>query len=383
MTLTPSLLLRISCMTGEHAFAQLRSVWQTLERVDEQCTPFNTWLWNSLWWEHYGKSCDELVLLVATVQSNRNSQISQVGSLQTRQDVVAIAPLYIHNTYMCKRIPVKVLRFVGTGRDTSPDYLNIIAHPTWRQQAEVAFMKNLPSIKQWQKLYLSDVREESTLAQRIEELVHTSGNTTLKKRIQTIQRASLPATFDEYRRRLTRKRRKQINHRQNRLDKAGKTELNICATLTEVSEATQALIELHRERWMSKGELGKFRSDEYVQFHSAVITQFFAQDALWLTTLRLNKKFVGVQYIFAWRGQLMFMQSGYSPEVESLSPGHVLFTYAIKRGIEQGMHTIDMLKGNYEYKSAYTQDSVAMIDQGCIRPGIRAIIDRLRTSLYA
>lgn len=357
--------LTIQCLQSAEAFEQLRPIWQTLERLDPQCTPFNTWTWNSLWWQYYATSRDTLALLV----------------VREARRVVAIAPLYLHATRMCKVIPVRVLRFVGSGGDTSPDYLNLIAIPASRDAAEQAVLQYLPQVRGWQKLLLTDMAENSTLARRASGVATWLSGMALSPRYHVIQKAMLPVTFDEYRAQLSRKRRKQINHRQNRLDAAGQSALSICASSEELTEACDALVELHRLRWDSKHEAGGFRSVAYEQFHRAVIRQFFADDALWLATLKLDGKVIGVQYIFAWRGELLFVQSGYSPEHESLSPGHVLFTYVIQRGIEQGMTGLDMLKGHYAYKSAYARDETRTVDIGHLRPGVRALIGAVNERL--
>ena len=355
--LTPGA-LTIDCLQTPDAFDRLQLVWQALERSDTQCMPANTWQWASLWWEHYATRHDTLVLLTA----------------RHGKRVVAIAPFYIDSGRMCRVVPVKVLRFIGSGRDTSPDYLNIVALPHARKAAEAAFLEHLLTIRGWQKLYLSDMREESSLVDCVRAFVKRQSGALTPERKNTLMRASLPDSWDQYRANLSRKRRKQINHRQNRLDAAGRSELSLCASPTELAEASDALAHLHRLRWQSKGEPGAFITESYEKFHRAVIRKFFASDALWLATLKLDGQIIGVQYILVWRGELQFFQSGYSPDHESLSPGHVLFTYVIKRGIEQGMTDIDMLKGYYEYKSAYARDSVTTCDVGFIRTGIRSML---------
>ncbi|MGQ7845328.1 GNAT family N-acetyltransferase [Granulosicoccus sp. 3-233] len=357
--------LSIQCLQSAEAFEQLRLIWQGLERLDTRCTPFNTWTWNSLWWQHYASPRDTLALLV--VREGRR--------------VVAIAPLYLQTARMCRVIPVRVLRFLGSGGDTSPDYLDIIAIPARRDAAERMILQYLPRIPGWQKLLLSDMAESSSLARRAGALAAQLPGVALTPRYHVIQKSALPGSFDDYRAQLSRKRRKQINHRQNRLDAAGRWELSLCASKEDLAEACDALVALHRLRWESKQEAGGFRSAAYEQFHRAIIRQFFADDALWLATLKLDGKIIGVQYIFVWRGELLFMQSGYSPEHENLSPGHVLFTYVIQRGIEQGMTGLDMLKGHYAYKSVYARDETRTVDVAYLRPGVRALMGGARDQL--
>lgn len=350
--------LSIECLQHDRSFESLQGVWQALERLDTECSPFNTWLWLSLWWRHYSLATDTLAILIAK-QGSR---------------VVAIAPFYIERGRMCRVVPVAVLRFIGSGRDTSPDYLNIVSLPTVRQQAEKAFLEYLPKVPGWQKLYLSDIRESSGFFEQARRFVGAQPGVLIPLRKNIILRATLPASWEEYRMGLSRKRRKQINHRNNRLHAAGDSELSLCADIKELNKAMDALATLHRQRWQSKGEEGAFNTDSYEQFHRAVIEGFFHADALWLATLRLNGEIIGVQYIFVWRGELLFFQSGYSPDHEALSPGHVLFTYVIERAIEQGITGIDMLKGHYDYKSAYAREESVTCDVGFIKSGARGMI---------
>lgn len=354
--------LQIDCLQTAEELQRLQSPWQALERRDPQCSPFNTWDWNWLWWQHCSLPDDRLAVL----------------RLRDRQRVVAIVPLYLHSGRMCRIIPVRIMQFIGSGADTSPDYLGLIALPEWRELAQKQALAYLKQVKGWTKLLLSDMRADSSLAEQALRFVEDQPGTALTPTCHIIQRSSLPDSFEAWRASLSRKRRKQINHRRNRLDQAGRWALSICASRQELDQAMDALIRLHRLRWQSKGEAGAFRTDDYVQFHRAVIERFFSTDALWLATLELDGQIIGVQYIFLWRGELLFMQSGYSPDHESLSPGHVLFTYVIERAIEQGVTAIDMLKGQYSYKSVYAREQSRTVDLGLLRPGLRGCIAALR-----
>lgn len=352
--------LRIDCLDSAEAFEQLQSIWQGLERRDTRCTPFNSWVWNSLWWQHHGTAGDRLRLLIAR-QGNR---------------VVALAPLYIQATRMCKVFPVGVLRFIGTGKDTLPDYLDVIALPECRDAAERAFLDFLPHLSGWHTLHFTGMLQSSSLAGRVREFVRAQPGSAVTPCSQIIQRAALPASSDDFQLLLGREHLEQINHRQHRLDAAGVSELSICATSEELAEASDTLVSLHRLAWAGKQQEGGCTACE--RFHRAVIRQFFAMDALWLVTLKLDGNIIGVQYLFAWRGVLMFMQSSYSPECENLHPEQVLSTYVIQRGIEQGMVGLDMLRAHSFFESTYARDDVHTISLGYVRPGVRQFISDAR-----
>ena len=354
--------LTVECLQSAEAVEQLRAIWQTLERLDPHCTPFNTWTWNSLWWHHYRKAGDTLALLI----------------VRQERRVVAIAPLYIHSSRMCKVIPVRELRFVGSGGGTCADYLDIIALPALRRAAEQAVMHYLPSIPGWQKLLLTGMREGSNLARQASLFVAEHSGVTLAQQHHVLQTAALPDTVEDYRAQLSGEQFEQNDHAQHGLDAAGEARLSICASNEELAEAADALLELHRQCSDHPPEADAFRSVADEQFHRAVIRQFFAADALWLATLTLNEQIIGVEYIFIWRGELLFVHGAYSPEHESLSPGHVLFTHVIQRGIEQGMTGLNLLKGQNPSQSAYARDRTHTVDIGYLRPGIRGLIAATR-----
>lgn len=353
--------LTIDYLDDENALVRLKSIWQALERKDVECSPFNTWDWASLWWTHYAvNSRYQLAIVIA----RRDAR------------VVGIAPMYIRKERNARLFPVHVLRFIGSGCDTSPDYLNFICEPGERAAAESAIFKYLFTVTRWQKMLLTDVRKESSLSHALQQHQRWQKVSAQSTNTRTIYRADLPDSWESYRGALSRKRRKQINHRHNRLNAAGVAELSLCSNQQELQAATTALIDLHRLRWQSKGQPGGFQTKAYVAFHTAVIETFFNRHALWLATLKLDERIIGVQYIFLWRGELLYFQSGYSPEHESLSPGHVLFTYTIERAIEQGLTAIDMLKGDYGYKTAYARQTVETCDHQLIKPGLHSMLQQ-------
>ena len=366
--------LALEVIDDEPGLAALRDEWERLERLDPECTPFNTWLWNSLWWRHYAATGarSRRLRVLALRARNRDGATGRA---------VALLPLQVSRERRLGVLRADTLRFLGSGGDTSPDYLNLVAEPASRARAERRLLDAVFAMDDWQHLHLSDVASPSSLETALDERLAHERGVRLGGRVNSIRVATLPSSWEDYRLALSRKRRKQINHRRNRLERAGRCELGIAATPAELAEAREALVELHRARWRSKGERGAFVSREYVDFHRAVIEGFFARDALWLATLRLDGRIIGVQYVFRWRDALLFFQSGYSPAHEGLSPGHVLFTHVIGEGIARGLRRVDMLKGDYDYKRVYARRTRRTRDISYLRPGALATLVALRDRL--
>ena len=353
---------RCVLLDDEESFTKLAQRWSYIESLDTELTPFNTFDWLSLWWQHYKKPGMKLHLL----------------QFFHRDEMIGLAPLYIAPIVQLKVIKQQELRWLGYGGDTSPDYLNLVCLPEHRANAIRLFAQYLADFTGVHRIHLTDLVKPSLLYSAVSEQLGSNNGMVESTISNFVPLATLPSTWQDYRMGLTRKRRKQINHRRNRMDKAGVWSLHIAENTEQIELAMDALEALHRQRWISKGEPGSFSSQAYIDFHRAVVNRFFSSEQLWLVTLQLNGEVIGVLYLFCSQNCLWFFQSGFSPEHESLSPGHVMFTYVISQAIERGIGRIDLLKGDYKYKTVYAKEKRETTNLLYYRPGLASLIGRLK-----
>jgi len=358
--------LQVALEEDECAIERLRADWERLEAADPDATPFNSWLWNMFWWRHYGAGA-RLCLLV----------------VRRADEVIGIAPMYCRPEREHRVLKRRVLRFIGTGGDTSPDYLGVVAAAADRESVIAATLDTVLASAEWSTLELRYLAVGSVLNDVLQaRLSALPGRVVTQDTLVLVE--ALPATWEAYRRSLTTKRRKQLKHRRNRLDKAGVARFVFANTTSERKAASDSLVALHRERWSSKSEAGAFSSVAYEAFHRDVIEAFAARDQLRLLSLELDGETIGVLYAFAWRGQLMLFQSGLSPRHVWLSPGHLLFEHVIHDAIDRGMSKLDLLKGDYAYKTAWARTRTWVRTHRYMRPGasvwLAQIKDHLRTA---
>ncbi len=356
---TESESLGIECLQSAEAFDQLRAIWQTLERLDTRCTPFNTWSWNHLWWQHQASPRDSLALLV--VREGRR--------------VVAIAPFYLQSSHLCGVIPLKCLRFVGSGGTVASHYLDLIAVPNRRDAAERAVMQYLRQMKGWQKLILSDVDETSTLVRRAAEFRALLPGMTMTPHAHRLRKAVFPDTVEAFHAQSGPERQGQIQRWLSQLDVAGRWERVLCASNEEMLEASDALFALSRHRLENGQGHAAFcqRADE--QFYRALIRRFFADDALWLAVIKLDGRIMAVLCAFLWRGELLFVHSDCAAEHEDLKPLAVLSQHVVERAIEQGLSGFDMLAAEGACEFLDAREANRMVDITCVRPGVLALLD--------
>ena len=351
-------------VTDAAGLAALGPAWEALEAADPECTPFNAFRWNEAWWARYGRPGALRVVVV-----------------EAAGRPVGIAPFHLAREIEHRVLRVPTLRFLGSGGDTSPDYLGVIAEPARREAVVARALDEVFRLPGWRTARLRDVRAGSALDRLAATRFAAEPGTARPVASKRVLVADLPGTWDEFRASLSTKRRKQLNHRRNRLERAGTARLSIASSSDERARAMDALIRLHRARWDTKDDPGKFRSEAYLDFHRTVVERFAATDELWLVTLELDGVIIGVLYLFRWRDELMFFQSGFDPEHEALSPGHVMFGWTYREAIERGLRRADMLKGEYRYKGAWARRETFLHDHVFHRPGPAAWLARARAAL--
>ena len=357
--------LRCRLVTDAPGLDALGPTWEALEALDPECAPFNAYRWNRAWWAHYGRP-EALRVVVIEDGDGR---------------AVGIAPFHLVREREARVLSVPALRFLGSGGDTSPDYLGVIADPARRAAVVERALEAVFAMPEWRTLRLSDLRAGSVLDRLAPARFARSRGTARPVHVKRVYVADLPDSWQAFRAALPIKRRKQLNHRRNRLRAAGEARLSIAEDAAGRARAFEALARLHRARWRSKGGPGKFETEAYLGFHRDVIERFAARGETWLVTLELDRVIIGVLYLFRWREELLFFQSGFSPAHEALSPGHVLFGWTFEEAIRRGVKRADMLKGEYAYKRAWARRETFLHDRTFHRPGPAAWAATLRRAL--
>lgn len=275
--------------------------------------------------------------------------------------IEGIAPLYRCKTRALKIANADTVRFIGSGGDTSPDDLDVILNADADPSVVRTLAETVLQLDQLGRVQFSDVPEHSTFLKAILDITENEGWSMPLLNNQHRRIQALPNTVEAYEKTLSRNARKQRKRRRNRLTAAGEYRYHLCRTPEEIDLAFEELVTLHQRRHASKGEQGSFGSARYRKFHLALMKAALKRDELRLYVLVLNEQTVGIEYSFFHKGTLMFFQNGFDPKFEMLSPGHLIMTHIIDEAIREGAHSMDLLKGDYEYKNSYAKDEVLSV----------------------
>jgi len=304
--------------------------------------PFRGWAWMSTWWRHYGSG--------TTCSGNRHLYVLAVFDRANR--LVGIGPWYVDRAWIAGR----VLRLLGTGEVCS-EYLGILAEPD--MEAEVAralaawLVEASIAADRWGLVELTAVDEQDQSTALFVEELRRRGLMVHQRFGPRCWRIELPTTWQEYARMLSRHRRRQLRHLENRFLKSGRAVCYDASRPALLLRAQEILIDLHQRRIGSLGASGCFSSERFVAFHRDVMYPLLERGQLQLSWVELDGRPVLAEYVLCGGGVAYSYQSGFAPEHGHLSPGHIGNITVIRRAIARGMSAVDFLRGDEPYKSQW------------------------------
>ncbi len=314
--------LRIVSTTKQ--LIELKSAWQSLTQE-----PLRSFDWNLSWWMNFGDS-GEL----------RTYCFEQEGR------ILGIAPFFIDRWMGQQR-----LRFLGSGT-TCSDYAEIIATPEARSDFVAAIVADIQSSRSIGMVELEGIRGVPT-----DELVWESIGQPIRGEpfwqyaceLEPTWVLGMPASWEQFLSCSNKSLRRKVRKAVKRLDVG---ELVVRSTLDGLNfeSAFDALVDLHQQRFVSKGQPGVFSDVRFTRFlKSALDSLRKMQRAEILVGYAAGEPIVAQLYLISDTGPQLY-QSGVRTDQLKLEPGHTLFAYAIRRAIGQGYPVFDFLRGSESYK---------------------------------
>lgn len=160
---------------------------------------------------------------------------------------------------------------------------------------------------------------------------------------------------------LPQKIRRNAMYYRNRAQRSGRLEL-VQADESNWEEIFDQLRRLHALRWQTRGEEGVLVDERVVRWHREAIPELLKAGLLRLMALRLNDEVIAVLYSLIGKDPAAreleertqyFYITAYSPEHADLRPGTLLIAYAVEHAANEGVKTIDMLRGDEGYKQIW------------------------------
>ncbi|HZP06166.1 MAG TPA: GNAT family N-acetyltransferase [Terracidiphilus sp.] len=298
--------------------------WTALWQQDQDATPFQRPEWLLPWWHQFHGS--EL----------RAVTITKDGTL------LGFLPFYL---YQEPRTRERQLLPLGVG---TTDYLNGVFAPDCMVSQIRRGIEMVCAEDGWDTLYASDLPLHSKLAQALESLAEPEERFASEgcSRMAAVPIAALPQKI-----------RRNAMYYRNRARRQGSLELTV-ADASSWAESFDALVRLHTERWGQNGENGVLADPRVLAWHREVLPLLEQNGCLRLCTLRLEGEIIAVLYALVdppsrpSRTQYFYL-TAYSIHHADLRPGTLLLALAIEHAANEGVATIDMLRGDEAYKQLW------------------------------
>ena len=299
-----------------------RRNWSRLVHEDPAGTFFHQPSYLKLYWEEFGESTDDLVLVFG---EDDGDQVGAVG-LERIGDT---------------------LRFLGGVEIT--DYMGPVVRPGAKTAFVSALWPALLEREDWASADLWGIPADSGWYELLGDAATTAG--------LSVEEAAdhdgvapfleLPPTWDEYLGSLPSKLRHEIKRKAKKLEADAGPFRIVTAGTQDLVPLLDRFVELHRS---SEGPKGIFMVPGMEIFFRRLGEAFLSSGAFRLHFIEVAGQLAAGTIGFRWGDRSYLYNSAFDRSWGALAPGMVLVGEDIRLAIEDGATGFDMLKGDYPYK---------------------------------
>jgi CelD/BcsL family acetyltransferase involved in cellulose biosynthesis len=363
-------ILNVLSITDEALLAQRANEWSDLLARSSANRPMLTPFWLLTWWRLFGGSEGRRLAALLVFDGTR---------------LVGLAPLLRRRRWHRRAIPFRRLELLATGEsqadEIASDYLGVIAERGCEQAVVDAVVDALDrgTAGPWDEIVLSAMDGEVPTTAMLRSAWQARGVPVEELATAPSPYIRLPARWEDYLAGLPGSGRYLINRSLRDFDKWAGTAATVerVRSPADIAKGQGILVSLHEERWKAAGRSGVFASRLFSDFHTAVLPELLARDAVELAWLEVRGQPVAVAYNFVWDNRVLFYQGGRTVAVpKGVRPGIVLHAHLIKAAIEAGRSEYDFLPGESQYKRQLATASLPVVALRVVRAVVRDLACR-------
>jgi len=344
--------LSIQVITDESGLTNLEAEWRNLKATDIVGV-FSSYEWIHSYWHCLGTG--NLFILVARINGIAR----------------CIAPFAVTKSRLFG-IPYKRVKFIGTEPSgTSPlnplNQLFTIDHRIgWADKADFIALPEdahltgaiahflLNNSQLWDILDFREIQHPPSCMEHFCKVM--SEGSTDARVIEGDPSAHIELTenFLAYIKSRSRNIRKNIQHYNNRLSRAGGSKFTTVTTPDEVKKALPEIKKLEMSSWKSKEGVGAFSDGERESFHNT-LAEALARDNRFILFLLQSEKddILAYYYSFLYDNKVYLHNTAFDSKAQKFSPGVILFLKVVEWSFEQGLTHVVIGRGGQYFKNAY------------------------------
>jgi CelD/BcsL family acetyltransferase involved in cellulose biosynthesis len=320
--------MNIAAYDSPSIFSELKSEWNDLLHRSVTNRIFNTWEWQSTWWQVYQPG----ELWVITIRDD-------IGNL------VGLAPWFIEVNTNKERI----VRTIGCVDVT--DYLDLLVDSSCSEETSLALAAFVAAQSHvYDSLNLCNLPQDSAGYRIFASKLHEEGLRVTLTQQEVCPIIELPNDVEAYFELLDKKQRHELRRKLRRIEGASEA---VAWYIVDHSHDLDVEIETFITLMAaSQADKATFLSEsKNVLFFKTIIPLVFTNNWLQLSFLTIDGTPVATYLNFVYDNQVLVYNSGLLPgQYSQLSPGIVLLTNIIQWAIEHHFAVFDFLRGDEEYK---------------------------------
>jgi len=350
--------------TSRADFLQLRPDWDRLFNANPRHSPFLSWGWVDAWLRHIA----------------REHELQIIYFRDTDGIIQYILPLHRPTSKLGFRSR-KVMLVCSYGLECS-DSLGCICAPGLEDQsAEITASAIIQVLDRHDTISLGFLDSTGDFPARLKAAMQ-SGDWKIRIRSDAVcPIVGLPASWDEYLRKLSSNFRSQVRRSYKQVGGEGKP-VFVSVDSSDAEAFADDLIRLNRSRMQTKGEQSSLENKAFQTFLREVIPYMAAHELAWMDVIVQDENILGSALNFVHGDTVYFYMGGFDDKARKIRPGTALFALVIQRGISRGYAAYDFLRGDEEYKYRWSATD-AMTHNVAIYPrGFRGFVGSVTDNLY-
>lgn len=336
--------LDIRTVTDLSGLEQLRPAWNELLAAAVRPTVFAAWEWQYLCAKHMAMGNGLVVLTVYDGDT-------LVAVLPLHRERVALGGLVRTDCFDCLGGDITDYNVLLVREQ----YLSVVVPALAEHLRQAGLPLDFRNVLPGTPLYL--------LGQYLSE----NGFTMVPYEIKTALYTQLPHEYDTFLDSLKPKFRRNLRQNQNYMDRVGGYDYETAAPSDPL---LSDLIRLHTSRWIIRGQAGALAHDATRSLHTELQNMPNRPFEIRYFLIRYGNDTAALLYGFVFRKVYYAYLSGFDMTHNRISPGNMVFNYAINSLIANGLAGFDMLRGDMHYKQSWATGSMEMRDAIFFPPSI-------------
>jgi CelD/BcsL family acetyltransferase involved in cellulose biosynthesis len=315
-------------------FRSIKTEWNNLLNASKDRNIFLTWDWNYIWYKHFHAN-KELSLLIFIDGS----------------EIQGIIPL-IRRKLTFRMINYTIFENMGI---PNSDYGGIIVSDNCKEVTQIfdlfaKFIKNNKLL-----VRMDEIPENIKIYKELNNRLSANDISIFVKQqpLSYCPYLSLEGSWEEYRRKLNRKFRKDIERNARKFEREnGKIHFRKSSSIEELENDFNIFLNLQRKKRDNKGYPQIKNQEECFLFD--IVKNFFANNWLNLSFLEVDGIAISSSLAFEYNNIYYYYLNAFDPSYHSYSIGKVHNFYILNDLFNRGLSELDFMRGDEAYKSIWT-----------------------------